>query len=70
MAHASHTPEDVEYLDDTPPHLHILRACPADNWDMVDDQADYMTRQLDAIDAAIQADEDHLRVATYHAGLQ
>lgn len=70
MAHAFHTPEDVEYLDDTPPHLHILRANPADNWDMVDDQADYVTRQLDAIDAATQADEDHLRVATYHARLQ
>jgi hypothetical protein len=68
MPHAFHTPEDVEYLDDTPPHLHILRACPADNWDMIDDMADYMTRQLDAIDLAIEYSEATLRTATYHAG--
>jgi hypothetical protein len=68
--HPFYTVEDVEYLDDTPPHLHILRANPADNWDMVDDQADYMSRQLDAIDLAIEADEERLRTATYHAGLQ
>ena len=69
MAHAFHIIEDCEFLDDTPPHLHILRAHPADNWDMIDDMADYMSRQLDAIDLAIESSEDHLRTATYHAGL-
>ena len=54
-------------MNDVPPHLHLMRANPADNWDMIDDMADYMTRQLDAIDLAIEDSEDHLRTATYHA---
>ena len=62
MSHVYCTHEDVEFLDDTPPHLHILRANPADNWDMIDDQIAYMTRQLDAIELVLDADEDHLRV--------
>jgi hypothetical protein len=59
----------VILLDITPPHLYLLPANPADNYDMMDDMADYSARHLDAVDLAIEADEERLRAATYHAGL-
>jgi hypothetical protein len=66
MTHPFYVVEDVESANDVPPHLHLLRANPADNWDLMDDQAEYMSRQLDAVDLVLEDSEDHLR--TYHEG--
>ena len=56
---------DVEFLGSVPPHAHLQ-----DNWDMVDDTADWFSdHHLDAIDQAIEAHDTALRTGrTYHSG--
>lgn len=60
---------DVEFLGSVPPHVHMT--APQDNWDMMDDAAAWSASHLDAVDAAIEAHEDHLacgHIRTYHGG--